>query len=77
MAEEIEWDQEADDWVEWARSPGHDAYWQYRDALRYHIHNVKMRTVPTVKTYWRAPLTGRLSNLSAIQKRVLQLADQG
>lgn len=33
MAEEIDWDQEADSWVKWARTPGHDAYWQYRDAF--------------------------------------------
>jgi SAM-dependent methyltransferase len=33
MAEEIDWDQEADNWVKWARTPGHDAYWQYRDAF--------------------------------------------
>jgi ubiquinone/menaquinone biosynthesis C-methylase UbiE len=33
MAEEIDWDQEADNWVRWARTPGHDAYWQYRDAF--------------------------------------------
>jgi len=33
MAEEIDWDQEAENWVKWARTPGHDAYWQYRDAF--------------------------------------------
>jgi hypothetical protein len=31
MEEEIDWDQEADNWTRWARTPGHDAYWQYRD----------------------------------------------
>jgi SAM-dependent methyltransferase len=33
MEEEIDWDQEADRWTAWARTPGHDAYWQYRDAF--------------------------------------------
>lgn len=33
MDEEIDWEQEADNWVRWARTPGHDAYWQYRDAF--------------------------------------------
>jgi len=33
VAEEIDWDQEAENWVKWARTPGHDAYWQYRDAF--------------------------------------------
>jgi SAM-dependent methyltransferase len=28
--EEVDWDQEADNWVLWARTPDHDAYWQYR-----------------------------------------------
>jgi SAM-dependent methyltransferase len=31
MEEEIDWDQEADNWTRWARTPGHDAYWYYRD----------------------------------------------
>ncbi len=31
--EEVDWDREADNWVRWARTPGHDAYWQYRDAF--------------------------------------------
>lgn len=26
-----EWEGEADRWVRWARTPGHDAYWHYRD----------------------------------------------
>jgi len=26
-----EWEREAENWVRWARSPGHDAYWYYRD----------------------------------------------
>ena len=26
-----EWDAEAEHWVAWARTPGHDAYWYYRD----------------------------------------------
>ncbi len=33
MEEEIDWDQEADGWTAWARTPGHDSYWQYRDAF--------------------------------------------
>jgi hypothetical protein len=24
----------AQDWLAWARTPGHDAYWQYRHAAR-------------------------------------------
>ncbi len=33
MNEEIDWDQEADNWAKWARTPGHDAYWHYRGAF--------------------------------------------
>ncbi len=33
MEEEVDWDQEADNWTRWARTPDHDAYWQYRDAF--------------------------------------------
>ena len=29
------WDAEAENWVRWARAPGHDSYWQFhRDAFR-------------------------------------------
>src|SRR5689334_16517580 len=28
-----EWEPEAEDWVRWARTPGHDAYWYYRDGF--------------------------------------------
>jgi len=28
-----EWEPEADNWVRWARTPGHDAYWYYRHAF--------------------------------------------
>jgi SAM-dependent methyltransferase len=28
-----EWEPEAGNWVRWARTPGHDAYWYYRDAF--------------------------------------------
>jgi 2-polyprenyl-3-methyl-5-hydroxy-6-metoxy-1,4-benzoquinol methylase len=28
------WEQVASDWTAWAREPGHDAYWYYRDAFR-------------------------------------------
>jgi ubiquinone/menaquinone biosynthesis C-methylase UbiE len=27
------WESEADAWVKWARTPGHDAYWQFRTAF--------------------------------------------
>lgn len=27
------WEREADNWIAWARTPGHDAYWLYRDAF--------------------------------------------
>jgi SAM-dependent methyltransferase len=27
------WEAEAESWVQWARTPGHDAYWYYRDAF--------------------------------------------
>jgi len=28
-----EWEPEAENWVRWARTPGHDAYWYYRDSF--------------------------------------------
>ncbi len=28
-----DWDAEAESWVAWARTPGHDAYWHYRDSF--------------------------------------------
>lgn len=28
-----EWDPDAENWVRWARTPGHDHYWVYRDAF--------------------------------------------
>jgi SAM-dependent methyltransferase len=28
------WQGIASDWIDWARAPGHDAFWAYRDALR-------------------------------------------
>jgi SAM-dependent methyltransferase len=28
-----DWEIHASDWVRWARTPGHDAYWYYRDAF--------------------------------------------
>lgn len=31
MREGGEWEPEAENWVRWARSPGHDAYWYYRE----------------------------------------------
>src|SRR5438132_7763571 len=27
------WEREAENWVRWARQPGHDAYWSYRDSF--------------------------------------------
>jgi SAM-dependent methyltransferase len=27
------WEREAENWVRWARTPGHDVYWSYRDAF--------------------------------------------
>jgi SAM-dependent methyltransferase len=32
-----EWEQEADNWVQWARAPGHDSYWYVRDQFFQHI----------------------------------------
>ena len=31
MGEAGEWEPDAENWVRWARTPGHDAYWYYRD----------------------------------------------
>ncbi len=28
-----EWEDEAESWIRWARTPGHDAYWVYRDSF--------------------------------------------
>jgi SAM-dependent methyltransferase len=28
-----EWEPEAENWIRWARTPGHDAYWYYRDSF--------------------------------------------
>ena len=33
MGDVTEWEPEAENWVRWARTPGHDAYWYYRDAF--------------------------------------------
>jgi ubiquinone/menaquinone biosynthesis C-methylase UbiE len=27
------WEREAENWIRWARTPGHDAYWYYRSAF--------------------------------------------
>jgi ubiquinone/menaquinone biosynthesis C-methylase UbiE len=32
-----EWESEAENWLRWARTPGHDAYWYFRDAFFDHI----------------------------------------
>jgi ubiquinone/menaquinone biosynthesis C-methylase UbiE len=29
----MSWEDQADNWLAWARTPGHDAYWSYRDAF--------------------------------------------
>jgi SAM-dependent methyltransferase len=29
----MSWEWQADRWLRWARTPGHDAYWHYRDAF--------------------------------------------
>ena len=29
----MSWEQEAENWIRWARTPGHDAYWRYREAF--------------------------------------------
>lgn len=33
MKDREAWEEEADNWVRFARTPGHDAYWYYRDAF--------------------------------------------
>ena len=33
MGTDAEWEPEAENWVRWARAPGHDAYWFYRDSF--------------------------------------------
>ncbi len=33
MGDRATWEAEAENWVRWARTPGHDAYWYYRDAF--------------------------------------------
>ena len=27
------WEDQAENWLAWVRTPGHDAYWSYRDAF--------------------------------------------
>ncbi len=29
----MSWEAEAENWIRWARTPGHDAYWRYREAF--------------------------------------------
>jgi hypothetical protein len=29
----VSWESKASNWIAWAREPGHDAYWYYRDAF--------------------------------------------
>jgi SAM-dependent methyltransferase len=33
MSSQPEWEREAENWLAWARTPGHDAYWHYRSAF--------------------------------------------
>ena len=33
MSSEPAWEREAENWLAWARTPGHDAYWHYRGAF--------------------------------------------
>jgi SAM-dependent methyltransferase len=33
MSPEGEWEPEAENWVRWARTPNHDAYWYYRESF--------------------------------------------
>lgn len=33
MQDRVAWELEAENWVRFARAPGHDAYWYYRDAF--------------------------------------------
>jgi ubiquinone/menaquinone biosynthesis C-methylase UbiE len=33
MRGDAEWEREAENWVRWARTPDHDAYWYYRDSF--------------------------------------------
>ena len=33
MKDHEHWSQHAADWIAWARTPGHDAFWAYRDAF--------------------------------------------
>jgi SAM-dependent methyltransferase len=32
-AADVSWEGEAENWVRWARRPGHDSYWYYRDSF--------------------------------------------
>ena len=29
----LDWEQQAANWIAWARAPQHDPYWYYRDAF--------------------------------------------
>jgi hypothetical protein len=33
MGHDAEWESEAENWVRWVRTPGHDAYWYFRDSF--------------------------------------------
>lgn len=37
MGPQGEWEPEAENWLRWARTPDHDAYWYYRDTFLNHV----------------------------------------
>lgn len=37
MSSKAGWEEQARNWAAWARAPGHDAYWQFRDAFFHEI----------------------------------------
>jgi SAM-dependent methyltransferase len=39
MKDHEHWSRHAADWITWARTPGHDAYWAYCDAFRAFVGN--------------------------------------
>lgn len=40
-----EWEPDAEDWVRWARTPGHDAYWYYRTSFFDLVPPPRARTI--------------------------------
>ena len=37
MESETAWEKEAENWIRWARTPGHDAYWYFADSFFEHV----------------------------------------